>query len=218
MSGGNRRSERTPEEARLVFRNRVIFWAVFGPILVLCVLAVSTLTTRFIRAPEVSHALRTSKSIGYALWNFEQEYGAFPNEETAEKLKLEHPEMPQLLGTESSNDFLRQLHVAGFVDVDSIFNDLPRERSQSLETFLGPGECHYAYVVWEKTPPAGAPLLVAPVKAGQKALGSKFSSRAVVLRVDMSVSDPRIRPGGKDFFDWSQPHWGGQRPRIVWPE
>lgn len=49
-------------------------------------------------------------------------------------------------------------------------------------------------------------------------LGAMFSGKALLLRVDMSVSDPSITPNGKDFFDWSQPHWGGQKPRIVWPE
>ena len=52
-----------------------------------------------------------------------------------------------------------------------------------------------------------------------------FSARSlIVLRVDMVVEELKsdrkgfVKLDGKDYFDWSQPHWGGQKPKIVWPE
>ena len=86
-------------------------------------------------------------------------------------------------------------------------------------------------MVWESIEnlPGEAPLMFAFLSKDKKATGPGSPiflphPKAMVLRHNMSVdhltgeSDGTIMVDGKDFFDWSQPHWGGQKPKIVWPE
>ena len=160
----------------------------------------------------LAEAVRYSKSIGYALFNFENDFGSYPNERSRATLleESDEGERPDL-GSSFSNDYLRQLIVAGYIDSDAIFDGGKMGRNVAPSMKLGPGTCWFAYVVWEKKPPMTGPLLIGPVKPGTR----KISKNAVVLRRDMPVADPSSDDA---FFDWSHPQWGGQKPKIVWPE
>ena len=156
-----------------------------------------------------AYAIRDAKQWGYALFNFEGDYGAYPNEETAELLKQKFPDQAHLIKTETSNDYLRQLVIAGYIPEGDL--------TQSLDS----DEFLLSYVVGlNSSMHSGHPLLIAPLAKGEHRFDEKrakklFNKRSVVLRIDMSVSDPRI---DSDFLDFNQEYWGGKRPRIAWPK
>ena len=77
--------------------------------------------------------------------------------------------------------------------------------------------------------PEDAPLLIAYLQKGKRlaTLDKSHGSRKpmiIVLKNDMSVEllkanrKGEVKLNGKDYFDWSQPHWGGQKPKIIYPE
>jgi len=171
----------------------------------------------------------------FALAAFKEEYGSYPNEDTIAEVLKRHPEAKKLLGKTSSNDFFRQLIVAGYVDGEGPFSmRYPHSdafiKDQASGRMLEAGECSFSYVMWETDGeiPEHAPLLMMPLIPGQLAFDFKFASKklcwkAIIGYSDGSVESLRINPagkvlmrGGKFFFDVSQ--WGGKVPRIVWPE
>ena len=68
-------------------------------------------------------------------------------------------------------------------------------------------------------------MVVTPLIPGTTRFDPKpFNGHALILRVDKSISCPKIdragkvMVGGKDIFDPSQPFWGGKAPDIKWHE
>jgi hypothetical protein len=177
-----------------------------------------------------------TKGVVRALAAFKEEYGSYPNEDTIAEVLKRHPEAKGLLGKTSSNDFFRQLIVAGHVDGERPFSleyrrsdDLAKDKASGR--MLKAGVCAFSYVVWETNlVPGRAPLLMMPLIPGQLAFDFKFADKKTHRRViigysDGSVESIRIHPngkaplgGGKFFFDLSLPQWGGKVPRIAWPE
>ncbi|MCX6865296.1 MAG: hypothetical protein NTV46_03575, partial [Verrucomicrobia bacterium] len=87
-----------------------------------------------------------------------------------------------MLGKTSSNDFFRQLIVAGYVDGERPFplkyrhsDDLAKD--QASGRMLEAGECAFSYVVWETDEeiPERAPLLFVPLIPGQLAFDFKLA-------------------------------------------
>ena len=186
---------------------------------------------------EIANARWNAKQEVRALGAFKEEYGSYPNEDTIAEVLKRHPEAKGLLGKTSSNDFFRQLIVAGYVDGERPFSlayrrsdDLAKDKASGR--MLKAGVCSFSYVVWETDEdiPERAPLLMMPLIPGQLAFNFKFASKklgskAIIGYSDGSVESMRINPkgkvllgGGKYFFDVSLPQWGGKVPRIVWPE
>ncbi len=200
----------------------VVAW-VCGLLVVFLILLFSTpaLLTSSKKGPRMK-SVQDAKQIWYALYNFESEYGSYPNEATANLLREKFPNQARLLRTKSSNDFFRQLIVAGSIDTDELFDIDGADGQIDGSHMIESGECMYAYVVWEGELPEGAVLLMGPVKPGKTSLDDQFddsphrsSALSVVCFADGSIKCP---PVDSDFFDWSQPHWGGKKPKIVWPE
>ena len=61
------------------------------------------------------------RQIGLALFEFEIEYGAFPNDATAAKITAEHPEHGLDLSSNSSNAIFRQLFAARMTQSEAMF-------------------------------------------------------------------------------------------------
>jgi hypothetical protein len=140
------------------------------------------------------------------------------------------------LGTKSSNDFIRQLIVAGYLDQEGPFwakgpNTHKPDGDIAGAKMLEAGECGFSYVVCEspKNVLKDAPLVMTPLIPGKRQFDYKtakeyFGKKMIVLHCDNSIStheidkNGRVMIDGKDFFDPSQPFWGGKTPRIVWPE
>ena len=136
------------------------------------------------------------------------------------------------LGTQSSNDYLRQLIAAGYITDERAFY-APIKGSNKPDTLMdgaqaiAKGECGFAYVIG---PESGArpfqPLLVTPLIPGTHRFDPKpFDGRAVIYRTDGTVmSEPIDKNGhvpdaaGRDLLDPANPIWNGKQPVIAWPE
>ncbi len=182
-----------------------------------------------------ARTVRNAKQVGYALFNFESDYGHYPNDETAKEL-LEKYDVDFLSSTGGSNFYFSQLIAGGYMDQEGPFhvngvNVEPDNNQSDPEELLKSGEVGFAYVMWESRAgiPERGPLVIAYLEPGELRLPPKKwlsnkSRRMVVLNDDMSVMvyrasrDGTVEYNGKDYFDWSQSHWGGQKPKIVWPE
>ena len=81
---------------------------------------------------ELGRDIREVRHWGYALFNFENDYGQYPSVEMIDELKEEFPEQAHLLKTETSNDLLMQLVVAGYMgEANPRFGNGDRERAMS---------------------------------------------------------------------------------------
>ena len=171
------------------------------------------------------------KSLAVALFEFDNEYGSFPDSTTAPQTKSATG-TPISLGDHSSNQLLRQLIVHG-VKTEKIFwartspsAHKPDDIFTSDATILAPGECAFAYVTGlsSKDDP-DTPIIVSPLVSGTTRFDSEpFGGMAVVLRLDGSTSLQSIDKSGDvivngmPIFDPRQAFWKGKAPDIKWPE
>ncbi len=208
MSGGEIKKRR----AR---KRRIIIAAVLGVITIVVILGYPPVSRKnYFHAVSIQNA----KHWGYALFQFESEYGAYPNEETAELLREKFPEQAHLIKTNTANDYMRQLVIAGFGEEKKFSLDSEYVNAAKM---LDSGEFPFSYVVGlDASHESGRILLIGPLQKGKYVADEdlsreRFYNRSVVLCIDMSVRDPKL---DEEFFDWSNPYWGGQKPKIVWPE
>ncbi len=203
-----------------------------GVISVLGVIKIVTLTPQSSAHAPLSRVFENAKSIGIALYNFEQDYSSYPSPATIKDVTANNPSSTIPLGTKSSNDFFRQLIVAGHTDTERPFyakikGSRKPDNNMTGAQALEKGECGFAYILGaDAKSPSERPLVVTPLIPGTKRFDPKpFKGRAVVLRVDQSVTNLSInRKGevidatGKNILDPSHPAWGGKPPVIAWPE
>ncbi len=167
-------------------------------------------------------AVNNARQIGLGLFEFETTYGSYPNEETAAAVK-QATGTTAPVGAATANDCLHQLMVENMVATPAIFHwDEPGQDNWAA----GLEKCGFSYLAGMSTVgDPRRPLLVAPLLPGTRFFDRKvFGGKAVILRVDNSVStfliepDGTVRMNGIDLFDPSQPFWGGTVPPIKWPE
>lgn len=167
-------------------------------------------------------AVHNAKQIGLGLFVFENDFGAFPNEETAAAVKQATGTTARL-GAATANDCFYQLVAANIIPVPDLFTwDEPGQDKDAL----GLEKCSFSYLSgMTASGDPRRPIVVGPLMPGtqvfdRKALGGK----AVVLHVDNSVNilpieeDGTVKLGGMDIFDPTQPFWGGSVPEIKLPE
>ncbi len=172
-------------------------------------------------------AIMNARQIGIALFEFETEYGSFPDAKTAVAVK-EATETKADLKAATANDCFYQLMASGICPNDEIFTikDPAKKRKAPARLPDHLEKCAFSYLIGMNA--AGnpsRPVVIAPLVKGKEifdpvALGGK----AVVLRVDNSVQsfpideDGRVMINGKDIFDPAQPFWNGKVPEIRWPK
>ncbi|MES2437844.1 MAG: hypothetical protein V4584_02170 [Verrucomicrobiota bacterium] len=171
-------------------------------------------------------AVTNLRQIGLALFEFETEYGAFPNEKTAAMVK-DATETKAELGAATANDCFFQLVASGIVQTERIFTFGAPAKAHGAQPkpAVGLEKCAFSYLSGMNA--AGnpsRPLVVAPLVNGRKTFDPTiFGGRAVVLCVDNSVQsfpigkDGRVMIDGRDLFDPDQPFWSGKVPPILWP-
>lgn len=176
---------------------------------------------------EASH---TARQIGLALYEFEMEYGQYPDGETISKVMTKNPTaLP--LGTKTSNDFFRQLIAAGVAVSEQIFfakikGAIKPDNLMTAGEALKKGECGFSYL--SGLPASGnpsRPLVVTPLIPGTDRFDPKpFKGKAVILKIDNSVTSLPIRKdghvwvNGMNLLDPRHPLWEGKPPVIAWPE
>ena len=93
---------------------------------------------------------KSARSLGLALFEFENEFGQPPGESTIEAVKNRGTSLS--FGVKSSNDFFRQLIAAGVVQDEKLFfvpaKGCPEpDNRQDGKHALGRGECGFSYMV-----------------------------------------------------------------------
>ena len=198
-------------------------------ILVLLVLT-APLTLRSRKKSYQTEAVNNARQIGLALFEFETEYGKFPDASTVAAVNGKTGTLLPL-GAKSSNDFFRQLLASGIAPSEQMFYAKNRNArkpdglvagSQALEK----GECGFTYFLGataSDTP--SRPLVVAPMIPGTDRFDPKpFKGKAVILKRDNSVTsllinkDGHVIFQGRNLMDPYHPVWEGHAPVIAWPE
>jgi hypothetical protein len=187
-------------------------------------------------------AIHSARQIGFALFEFEKEYGSFPDETTAARVPRKG-EMDLHLGDSSANDFFRQLIAGGVTDNETMFyakaafSRIPDNLIIPGEKAFAPGEVGFGYLMNGKSAfntegnPA-RPLACAPLAFDGKTVSdrtfddSMYAGKAVVLRIDNSVTSLPIHKeskraslgGGKSLLDTGlDTVWGESAKPIIVP-
>lgn len=186
-------------------------------------------TTRQARSKaNLDRLVRYAGSIGFALFEFGQNHGTFPNDTTAAALKASGTTTLSLAGN-SSNDLFSQLFADSILWTETIFHaDVKSARKPDNDfttdaTALADGECVFAYI--SGVPPnSRKPVAFGPVIPGTKTLDHTHCGHVVILHADTSVTTHQVhRPGaipynGMDLLAPSHPVWEGRPPDIKWPK
>ena len=185
-------------------------------------------------------AISNSKQIGLALLEFDQEFGAFPDDASANAVSNATNTQLTLTGS-NSNDYFRQL-LATMVNSEDIFYTktpytLEPDNDISSGNALEAGEVGFGYVMLDTgvaqntSGNAGRPVLVTPLLDANTSWEfdpDPYGSKAVVFRLDNSAKSPRINAQdnfvtvgqGRKLQDTGQNTvWGtGSNPTLVAPE
>ncbi len=176
-------------------------------------------------------AFRNSRSFSVALFEFESEYGSYPNEATAAIVTKSFPKHGYDLTGKSSNAAFRQLLAAGIMQSEHSFyakikdsinpdgNILPKQA-------LKKGEVGFAYISGLSTGNnPSTPLVLAPLIPGTTKFDPKpFVGHAIILHIDTSVhvhkihEDGHVYSRGIDILSAKYPVWNGKAPDIRYPE
>lgn len=175
-------------------------------------------------------AIHDLRQLGLALFEFETEYGRFPDVSTIDPVR-EATGSTDPMGIVSSNDYFRQLFAAGIVSSESMFHvrvpgaRLPDDVVTPGEA-LKKGECSFTYLLGALiTDNPARPLVVAPMIPGTNRFDREFfEGKATILRMDNSVVSLEIDKHGqvilqgRNLMDPSHPVWDGHPPAIAWPD
>lgn len=205
-------------------------------VLALCVLIASlaALATPMIMKPHKrahqSEAISNAKCFGLALFEFNNDYGSYPNAETA-KLVANETSTPVING-DSANARFRQLITSGIVYNEEIFyaksviTQKP-DGNISGDNAIAPGECGFAYI--DNIPSDikdSRPIAMAPFTYGSGEFDNDvYDNKAIILWTDNSVTTLSIDPAsgkallnGQDILDPAHPIWAGTPPNLLMPE
>jgi hypothetical protein len=203
---------------------------IFGILIALFCLFMLSFIKGQISSARKASVISNAKTISIQLYSFKDQYGSYPNAETA-KLLAEKFSTPEIQG-ETSNARFRQLIVSGIISNEDEFyintssNKKP-DGNISGSNAIAPGECALGYIdniPSNITDPR--PLLMTPFIPGTNKFDPKpFDKRIFVAWTDGRVSNLPIDPvtgkallKGQDILDPMHPVWGGVEPRLLLPE
>ncbi len=171
-------------------------------------------------------AIMNARQIGLALFEFETEYGSFPNAETAAAVKAASGTKAAVKAETANDCFFQLIATVPSLTEEMLLVDEVREKSEKQEPVERLEKCAFAYLSgMNAAGNPGRPVVVAPLVKGKATFDPQIlGGKAVILRVDNSVvllpiePDGRVLIDGKDLFDPAQRFWGGKVPPIKWPE
>ncbi len=182
------------------------------------------------RKAVVTSAVSNSRQIGICLFEFEADYGKFPDSTTIAAVKKKTGTLLPL-GTGTSNDYFRQLIAAGLGSSESYFyanipgSRKPDGRMDGVHA-VERGECGYSYLAGQSSLGNPArPIVITPLIPGtDRFYATWFEGKAIILKLDHSVILVNIdkaghgTENGDNILDPANPVWGGKPPVIAWPE
>lgn len=223
-----------PSDGQVPQKNRpLVLIAVIASVVVMVFLLATVLVSVFAhrrKQTSRSETVANMRQIVLALIEFESRYGKFPGSDTVAAVQ-ERTSTDLDLGTESSNDFLRQLLATGIVHSETIFH-AEIEGARRPDGVMGKGEalkrgeCGFVYLANpDGAGNPGRPLLLVGLIPGTDCFDRrKFSSKIVLAKADGSVTwmpvngAGHVIMSGKNILDPANPIWGGKPPVIAWPE
>ena len=218
---------RQPKWFKPVLKGAIVSSVLF--VIVLLIIGPPLLRPTHRRADQ-TEAISNARQIGLALFEFESEYGAYPNTTTKALVEKEHGTAIDLTGS-SSNALFRQLFAAQITQSEQMFYAKTKDSKRpdgdiTPGHLLEPGENAFSYITGLTTADDPAtPIALTPLIAGTKKFDPKpFKGRAVVLFVDNSVrsydiaKDGHIYDKGINLLSPKHPVWKGKAPDIRYPE
>lgn len=191
------------------------------------------------KAAARTEAISNAKQVGLALLEFDQEYGSFPDDATAEDVTDSTGSDLTLTGS-TSNDYFRQLIAYGVQSEEIFYTKCAYTRKPDNVTTTGnalePGEVGFGYVMLDQTTGQntsgnpGRPVLVTPLLDANTSWEfdpDPYGSKCVILRLDNSAKALQIRDdtnevslgGGRKIQDTGDDTiWGNSiTPALVAP-
>lgn len=188
-----------------------------------------------------TEAISNSKQIALAMFEFDNDYGSFPDADTLIDLGGSFPTPPPVTGAAdaNSNGYFRQLIHAGIVQSEEIFyaktaeSKKPDGNMSSNTEALAAKECGFGYIMDtdDALSSSGNPsrvIVVTPLASGSTAAfdAEPLGGFAIALKIDQSASALRIRTapgattgiaiaGGADLM--AADFWGDITPTIKGP-
>jgi prepilin-type N-terminal cleavage/methylation domain-containing protein len=188
-----------------------------------------------------TEAVNNARQIGLALFEFETEYGTFPDDLTAVAVK-DATDTTQVSGT-TANDRFRQLIRAGIAQSEAMFyaktgfTKKPDGILDTDEKALAAGEVGYGIIMANGTTGMSAagnpsrPIIAAPFKVAMDGTFDSdfYDGKAVILKLDNSVTSlpivkttGNVKINGKSMLETGpETVWGvstGVTPQWAYPE
>jgi hypothetical protein len=223
-------------QAMVKARRVLVGWLVAGMVAALVYAGIYLPVSRKRNEAYLNEARSNLRSMSCAMGEFDSEYGAFPNAETAKRV-VEVTESKLQLGDGSANEIFRQLIASEICNSEGVFYaKIPGTRKPDHDfskpgKALTKGEVGYSYILGQSSrSPVETPLVVTPLVPGTNRFDPKpFKGMAVIMRVgstrngsiDVLPINSRgevIDSSGKHLLSADHPLWGGKAPVIVWPE
>ena len=170
-----------------------------------------------------------AKHVHLALIEFDNDYGKFPDAETAAAVKA-RTRTDLRLGAANSNDFMRQLLAAGLGNEEIFYAPFDGSRkpddSWEKDRALEKGECGFAYIPgYSSSSNGGYPLLISPLIRGTDRVDARaLHGKVVVMTISGGATtgtvdgEGHVIVFGKRLLDPANPIWEGRSPVIAWPE
>ena len=190
------------------------------------------------KAAARTEAISNAKQVGLALLEFDQEYGSFPDDDTATSVEDSTGTDLNLSGG-TANDYFRQLIAFGIQSEDIFYTKTSYTRKPdkvlTASKALEPGEVGFGYImltgsVGQNTSGnPGRPVLATPLLNAAEDWtfdGDPYGDKAVLLRLDNSAEAPLIRSkdnkvsvgNGKVIEDTGPDSvWGTENPELKAP-
>ena len=208
------------------------FWLIVAVLISSFVGLTQPLVIRDKGKPDTKEAISNLRQIGIALYEFENEFGEFPNDNTAALINKKYPRHGHDLSGKSSNAIFRQFFVMGSAQSEEamFYAKIPSTRRPDGDTapgkLLEKGEVGFAYIAGLSPDGNPArPIAFAPVIPGTDRFDPKpFYGKAIILRVDFSVTSVNIDKkghamvGGKNLLSPENPIWDSKVIDIRYPE
>jgi type II secretion system protein G len=185
-----------------------------------------------------TEATSNARQLFLALFEFDTEYGTYPDSETAEEVR-KNTETNLNLGGNYSNDYFRQLIAAGISDSEQPFYaktaNSPRKPDNVMtgSDALKAGEVGFGYLMngqyaFSSSGSSGRPIAVAPLignSTGGEFDPEPYDGKAIVLKLDGSATALNILPntnqvnigGGRLLETGPNTVWGGNVNPIIAP-
>jgi hypothetical protein len=186
---------------------RRVFWILSISVLIALAATSAPVVIKQNKAAIRTKALSNIRQIGMSLFEFDSEYGSFPDDRTAPEVVKKTKTLHQLTG-DFSNDYFRQLIAVGlksekpFWCKTSLSPDKPDDDS-SPGKCLQAGEVGYSYIMATPThgqasyEHPGSPVVVASSDGAQADWtfdNEVYGGLAVVLKLDNSATAMKIDP------------------------